>query len=120
MNILRPLRVLRRGVVCLLVVLAPLGGTRMVCVEDPVRPVHIVMRAAEAGCADECSLRAGGRARCSLSDANPLIGLVAFDALPPPVIATATLPSPVSYRYPDVGTLYDDPVLARFVPPPEA
>ncbi len=120
MNVSRPLCVLHQGLVYLLLAMAPLGGMRMVCVDDPVRPVHDAMRAAAAGCDDACALTAapGGGMRCSLNDGDPLLGLAAFDALPPPAVA-AMISCRVSHSYPDVRSIYREPVLPRFVPPPE-
>jgi len=117
----RLLQAVRRGLVYLLLAIAPFGGVRVVCVDEPTRPAHVVLRAAAGDCGDSCALRAapGSRTGCALSDGDPLMGLAAFDALP-----ASDVPTFVSWRvshvYPDIPTRYDEPALARFIPPPEA
>ncbi len=94
---------------------------RVVCVDEPVRPARAAIQAPADECADSCALRAapGSQTRCALSGGNPLLMLVAFDALLPtdvPVYVSWR----VSHAFPDVRTIYSDPALSRFIPPPEA
>ena len=102
----------------LLLVVAPLGGVRVVCIDGPARPAARVPATGE-DCAVSCALRAapGSDTTCAWGQGSPRLMLVATDAVPPPDVpafgAWRALPLQL-----DIPTIYDDPSLTDLSPPP--